>query len=147
MKSHNKHYIAYYQLAKAYSMLAKECNVISLTLSRFLPAGYTQKFCYIIQKFFFQEIFKKYIKNKMPIKGKMYFFCCNQFTKNKLTCSTFQNSYFTKFLQQHPPYFQQVVFHTQNTIFVFQKKTTLQWSYNVIALTLQCDSFKLPKFH
>ena len=70
--------------------------------------------------------------------------------------------------------FQRVVFHTQNTIFVFHniqkfiilfkrlivttaevyqyhflinknKEKTLQWSYNVIASNLQCDSFKLPK--
>ena len=70
--------------------------------------------------------------------------------------------------------FQQVVFHTQNTILFFiifksllllferlivttaevyqyhflinkDKEKTLQWSYNVIASNLQCDSFKLPK--
>ena len=70
--------------------------------------------------------------------------------------------------------FPRVVFHTQNTIFVFHniqkfiilfkrlivitaevyqyhflinknKEKTLQWSYNVIASNLQCDSFKLPK--
>ena len=69
--------------------------------------------------------------------------------------------------------FQKIVFHTQNTIFVFNnirmfviiqdsidttvevyklhalingnKEKTLQWSYNVTALKLQCDGFKLLK--
>ena len=42
------------------------------------------------------------------------------FTKNNLTCSTFQNSCFAKFLQFEVFHgFQQVVFHTQNTIFIF----------------------------
>ena len=69
--------------------------------------------------------------------------------------------------------FQQVVFHTHNTVFVFitfkrlllfkslivttaevykfhalinrSKEKTLQWSYNVIASKLQCDTFKLLK--
>ena len=62
--------------------------------------------------------------------------------------------------------FQQVVFHTQSTIFfhniqilivttvevykfhaliIRNKEKILEWSYNVIASKLRCDNFKLPK--
>ena len=76
-------------------------NVILMTLSRFLQTGYKQK---NFRKVFTLDFLKKDIKDKKKIivfsvityptpKIKLYF------TKNNLTCSTFQNSYFVKFLQ------------------------------------------------
>ena len=109
LKSLYKLYADYYPASKGFfnvSKITKEhsssrlcSNVIFLNLSRFLRAGYKQKFCWIIERFFFSRFL---LKIKCLWKEKCCVLYCKiqlYFTKNTWICSTFQNFYLTKFLQ------------------------------------------------
>ena len=87
-----------------------------------------RNFAKLFKSFFPQDFFKKDIKDKMSINRKVLFFsvvmsCLKNRTvkpNNNLICSTFQKSYFAQNSYSNVFHdFRQVVFQTENTIFVF----------------------------
>ena len=113
----NKTKLKLSKITKEHMSLHFCCNIIFLTLSKFLSASYKQLFIAKLLKiyFFSQDFLKKKLKIKLLQKGKC-FFCCNLLPLKwncvllKITCPTFQNSYFAKFLHD----FQLVVFEINN---------------------------------
>ena len=119
----NQHYADYYPADEGLfnvSKITKEhrpsrlcSDVIFLTLRRFSRLIFNKNVAKLFKSFFAQDFLKKYIKDKTSVKGKISFYLLEYpslknefcFTKNNLTCFTFQNSYFTKFPQRRPPSF------------------------------------------